>query len=52
MTYMTYSEYLRLYRLSDSANSRENWLYSEWSKGNLILYDGHFYSVETGEEVK
>ena len=49
---MNYELYLMMYDLADTKESREDWLHTEWIRGNLYKECGKFYSVETGEEVK
>ena len=49
---MKYPAYLRFYGLKDTAENRENWLASEWSKGRLYLQDGEYYCTKIGEKVK
>lgn len=49
---MTYTAYLRFYALTDNKSTREDWLYNEWIHGRVYQYEGKFYSVKTGEEVK
>ena len=49
---MTYNTYLKFYGLKDTAENRENWLYSEWRHGRVYKYEDKFFSVETGKEIK
>lgn len=49
---MEYTEYLKFYGLADTAENRENWLASEWSKGRLYMQDGEYYCTATGKKVK
>ena len=48
---MKYTAYLKLYGLADTAGNHDNWLASEWSKGRLYMYEGEYYSTETGKKV-
>ena len=49
---MKYNSYLKFYGLENTEENRENWLYNEWHHGRAYMYDGKFYSTETGEEIK
>ena len=48
---MTYKSYLKFYNIIDTEENREAWIYNEWSKGRVYLYDNEFYSTETNEKV-
>lgn len=48
---MTYATYLRFYGLKNTAENRENWLANEHIHGRVYLYNGRYYSVETGAEM-
>ena len=49
---MTYASYLKFYDLKDTKDTRADWLYSQWAKGNLYKYGDKFFDVKTGKEVK
>lgn len=48
---MTYKNYLEFYNLTENEETHKDWLYNEWRKGNVYLYEGKFYSTTTGKEV-
>ena len=49
---MSYNAYLKFYGLKDTDENRVDWLFSLWNKGNVYMYEGKFFDVETGKEVK
>lgn len=48
---MTYKQYIKFYGLSDSKQTREDWIYNEWNHGRVYQYNGEFYSTTTGKKV-
>lgn len=48
---MTYAEYLALYGLADSADTREAYLYTLWHRGVVYKDGDRWYDTWTGQEV-
>ena len=49
---MTYTNYLRFYGLKDNIENHESWIANEFAHGRFYKYNGKFFNVKTGKEVK
>ena len=48
---MSYTAYLKFYKLADSKQTREDWLFNEWQHGRVYQYNGEFFSTTTTEKI-